>query len=628
MGVLVSSFQISKSFGAQNLFNKISFSVDDGHRVALIGPNGAGKSTLLKIIAKVMTPDVGQITFAQGLRLAYLEQNPKFNSTETIYDLILGSTSDPDDPDNIALTWELIAKFGFDEAGISFDKKVSELSGGWQKKVALAIEMAKRPNLLLLDEPTNHLDIESILWLEDWLDRQNQLACLIVTHDRLFLQNTCDRIFDLDRKNPDGIIKFEGTYADFLAVKESLLSAQARLADSRRNVLRQETAWLRRGAKARQTKQKARIERAHDLAEEVSLLKERRRERLSKFDFGGLARSPKKLIEAQKITKNFGDRVLFDNFDFILPARARVGLMGTNGCGKSTLIKILVGQVKPDHGTVKITEGVKFSYFEQKKESLDAKQSVLRNLCPEGDYVHLQGQPVFARSYLSRFHFRPEQMDLPAERLSGGEQSRLLLARMMLQTEQVLILDEPTNDLDVDTLDTFQEALDEFPGAIILVTHDRYFMDQVATELLAFDGHGGIEKFADYFQWEEWRRSGGKPLTQKINSNTAHQKSQNLEKGETLGKSASTSNGVAPEKSGVPSREGKKKLSYKDQLELDGMEQKISKEEGLLTSMQKKLEDPALASQYEKLAELTEAISIQQQKVDSLYTRWDELNSK
>ncbi len=603
MGVLVSAFQLSKSFGAQNLFSKINFSIDDGHRVALIGPNGAGKSTLLKIIAKIMETDSGQISFSQGLRLGYLDQNPSFNSTETIYDAILGSTDDPDDPDNMSLTWELIAKFGFDEAGFGHDRKASELSGGWQKKVALAREMAKRPNLLLLDEPTNHLDIESILWLEEYLERQNQLACLIITHDRLFLQNTCDRIFDLDRKNPDGLIKFEGTYADFLAVKGSLLSAQARLADAQRNVLRQETAWLRRGAKARQTKQKARIERAHELAEEVSLLQERRRERLAKFDFGGVGRSPKKLIEAQKITKRFGEQILFKDFDFILPARARVGLIGTNGCGKSTLIRILVGQVPPDSGTVKITDGVKFSYFEQRKESLDLKQSVLKNICPDGDYVHLQGQPVYARSYLSRFHFRPEQMDLPVDRLSGGEQSRLLLARMMLQTEQVLILDEPTNDLDVDTLDTLQEALDEFPGAIILVSHDRYFMDQVATELLAFDGKGGIERFADYFQWEEWRKGGSSELPAK-------------------------SPGVEESKKNEIKSDGKKRLSYKEQFELDGMESKIMVEEESLANLQKELSNPDISSQYSKLAELTESIGRQQEKVDALYKRWNELTSK
>jgi ATP-binding cassette subfamily F protein uup len=607
MGVLVSAFQLSKTFGAQTLFSKISFSIDDGHRVALIGPNGAGKSTLLKIIAKVMDTDQGQISFSQGLRLGYLEQNPKFNSTETIYDAILNNTDDPDDPDNIALTWELMAKFGFDDGGFAYDKKASELSGGWQKKVALAREMAKRPNLLLLDEPTNHLDIESILWLEEWLDRQNQMACLIITHDRLFLQNTCDRIFDLDRKNPDGIIKFEGTYADFLAIKDSLLSAQSRLADARRNVLRQETAWLRRGAKARQTKQKARIERAGELAEEVSILQERRRERLSKFDFAGVGRSPKKLIEAKKITKRFGEQNLFTDFDFILPARARVGLLGANGCGKSSLIKILVGQVVPDSGEVKITDGVKFSYFEQRKESLDLKLSVLKNLCSDGDYVHLQGQPVFARSYLSRFHFRPEQMDLPVERLSGGEQSRLLLARMMLQTEQILILDEPTNDLDVDTLDTLQEALDEFPGAIILVTHDRYFMDQVATELLAFDGHGGIERFADYFQWEEWHKRQISEPAKRVATNSLLK---------------------TPSESMDSKTETRKKLTYKEQLELEGIEAKITNEETVLSELQHELHNPELAAHYEKLAELTNSINKQQQKIETLYQRWNELSAK
>lgn len=618
MGVLLSAYQISKSFGAQKLFFDISFSIDDNQKIALIGPNGAGKSTLLKILSKSISPDSGQITFSQNLCIGYLEQNPKFNMEHSIYDAILEAGTDKDDPSQIALTWELFSRFSFAENNISYDMNVRDLSGGWQKKVALAREMAKRPNLLLLDEPTNHLDIESIIWLEEWIERQDNLSCLIVTHDRLFLQNTCDRIFDLDRKNPDGLIKFEGDYAGFLELKSSLLESQARLEEAKKNILRTETAWLKRGAKARQTKQKARIERAQDLKEEVQILSEKRRERLSKFEFTPSGRLPKKLIEAQNISKSFDHKVILKNVNFTLMAKSRVGIIGTNGSGKSTLIKVLLGLIPADDGQVKITDGVHFSYFEQKKENLDLKNTVLRNICPEGDYVHWQEKPVFARSYLNRFHFRPEQMDMPVSQLSGGEQSRLLLAKMMLRPVQILVLDEPTNDLDVDTLDTFQEALEEYPGAILLVTHDRYFLDQVSTEIIALDGNGHIEKFSDYFQWESWQKqsqSNVKDASKKTHDGSKVVSSKNVSD------LFENSNKVDSEK------KQKKKLTYKDQLELNGIEDRILKEEESLSCMQKQLEDPQIIASYEKLAKLTEEITHQQEKVNRLYQRWQELVS-
>lgn len=615
MAVLTSLFQISKSFGAHNLFSNISFSINENQRVALTGPNGSGKSTLLKIIAGLnnFLPDAGTVTHSQQLRLGYLEQNHNFSQNDTLYDILLNSTSDPEDPAQIAYVWEVISKFQFEDAKIDPYVLVKTLSGGWQKRVSLAREMVKRPNLLLLDEPTNHLDVDSIMWLEEWLERENQLACLIVTHDRLFLQNTCDFIYDLDKKNPDGLIKFEGSYADFISLKDSLLSAQMQREESQRNILRRETAWLRRGAKARQTKQKARIERAHELSDEVKFLAEKRKERLSKFDFGSLNRSPKVLITAEGITKKFNDKILFKNLNFKLYAKARIGLLGSNGCGKTTFIRSLVGQIPLDQGLLRIAEGVKYSYFDQRKETLNLNESVLKNLCPEGDYVHLQGQPIFARSYLSRFHFRPEQMDMPASRLSGGEQSRLILIRMMLQAEQVLILDEPTNDLDVETLDTFQEALEDFPGAIILVTHDRYFLDQVANEILYFNQNTNeLEKFSDFFQWEEWYR------TQSI-----------LKKKSFKNETKSLVKEIESEKENHnPLKLTPSKLSYKERLELESMESKIIKEEVHLTTLQNQLNLPEIMSSHEKLKSLTQSITDQQRMIDSLYSRWEELSQK
>jgi ABC transport system ATP-binding/permease protein len=600
MSVIASLHQISKSFGTQTLFKDLTFSVESGQKIGLIGPNGAGKSTLLKILAKEHTVDEGDVSFGKNLRVGYMEQSPKFNPDDTIYEAIVNASPDPYEAKYIGLTAQLISKLQLDL--FDTDKKVSELSGGWQKRVALARELVGEPDLLLLDEPTNHLDLVSIQWLEDFLVRQQSMAYMLITHDRLFLQNTCDWIFDLDRKNPEGMIKVQGTYADFLDLKEALFSAQQHLQAAKKNILKRETEWLRRGAKARQTKQVARIDRAANLKTEVQNLNAKLRDRTVLFDFGDVGHMPKKIIEAVDISKTLDHRQLFKNFNFTLSGRSRVGIIGPNGCGKTTLLKILTEQLKPDTGTVKMAENVKFAYFSQKKEDLDPNISVLETICPAGDYVHVQGKPVFGRSYLGKFHFRNEQMDLPVGKLSGGEQSRLLLAQLMLQTEPILILDEPTNDLDIETLDTLEDALSSFAGAVLLVTHDRYFMDQVCTEILAFDTNNGeIVKFANVLQWQEWQKANP-VIAEKYAKSDSSAESDN--------------------------KKSKKKLTYKEQREYDLMEQTIHQEEALLNQMQSEMEKKEIQSQFAKLSELSTAYQKQKEKIDGLYARWEELGAK
>lgn len=598
MSILLSAVQIAKTHGSRELFRNLSFSLGKGQKIGLIGPNGAGKSTLLRLLVGQDKVDAGQIHKAVGLRIGFLEQNPTFTSDETIFEAISEATGDSSDASNLRLTYELMAKLDLDGPSAGTERKVSELSGGWQKRVALARELARKPDLLLLDEPTNHLDVPSIQWVEEFLESRQDLALLCVTHDRMFLQNTCDAIFDLDRRNPEGLIQFTGTYADFAEVKESLIDAQRRLESTRRNTLRRETEWLRRGAKARQTKQKARIERAGDLKEEVQNLAAKNADKLVQIDFGDVGRSPKKLLEAKNLGKRDGDRWLFRNFDFTVGAKARIGLLGANGCGKTTLLRTLLEELKPDEGSVLKADNVSFATFEQRKESLQPGMTVLKSLLPEGDYVQAQGQPVFARSYLARFHFRPEQMDMPVEKLSGGEQTRLLLARLMLKSDPVLVLDEPTNDLDLETLETLQQALTDFPGVVLLVTHDRYFMGQIAKEILAFDGNGGIERFADLFQWEDWQQE------QKAKAKTA-----------------------AAEASKATTKAKSKRLSYKDQLEFDRMEATIETAENKLSELHRQLTLPEHQSHFSKLQELTAGLQQQQQEIDKLYARWQELSA-
>ncbi len=600
MAVIVSAYKIAKSFGVQTLFEDLSFSVESGQKIGLIGPNGAGKSTLLQIIARNQTPDHGDLSFSNQIRVGYLEQNPQFDKSAKLYESIISGTDDPYEYENILIAQEMISRLELDQ----FDENtpLGELSGGWKKRAALARELVKKPNILLLDEPTNHLDLKSIMWLEDFLAKQNQLASLMVTHDRLFLQNTCDFIFDLDRRNPDGLIKFSGSYSDFVDFKEAGLDAQRNLESAKKNTLRRETEWLRRGAKARQTKQKARIERAGDLNSEVQDLRERNSNKKIQLDFGEVGRAPKKILEAKSISKDLGGRTLFENFSFVLGPKTRLGILGNNGCGKSTLIRTLLGDIQPDSGSVWLTDQMTISYFEQNKDTLNLEISVLKNICPDGDYVQVQGKPMYAKSYLSKFRFRNDQMDMPVKKLSGGEQSRLLIAKLMMNKDQVLVLDEPTNDLDIDTLNILESALKDFEGAIILVTHDRYFMDQVSNQILAFiEDSTELITFSSFLQWQDYQ-SQKKP--------------------------APSPSKAKPAESPAVSTKPKLKLSYKDQRDLEKMEENIQKAESKLSEIQSQLVLPENRSQFAKLAELTKALEAQQSEIETLYKRWQTLTAE
>ncbi len=597
--LLINTHKLEKSFAGKSLFSNVSLGIEDGERVGLVGPNGAGKSTLLRILAGQMDADGGDVTTKKGLRMGFLEQTPTFAKDETILDAVL-SKANYDEAIGSAYEW--IARLELSQFGEDF--KVEELSGGWKKRVALARELILEPELLLLDEPTNHLDVSSILWLEEFLEKA-PFATLIITHDRLFLQRVTNKIFDLDPKNPNYLLSVKGGYLEYLEAKEQLLQAQEQREVVLKNTLRRETEWLRRGAKARQTKQKARIERAGNLKEDVQDLTAKNAARVAKIEFKDAERNPQKLIEVDHITKAYNGRVLFKDFSYLVNPKTRLALLGDNGTGKSTLIRILLGLETPDSGRVVQADKLKVAYFEQNRETLKPKESVLKNICPEGDYVHYQGQYVFARSYLERFLFNRQQMDLPVEKLSGGEQSRLRLAQLMLNEAQVLILDEPTNDLDVATLTVLEESLKEFNGAVILVTHDRYFMDQVASQIMAFhkrpDGSTTLENFAGYLQWEEWFEE---------------QKALEALELKKDAKKESKSGGKPV------------KLSFKEKFELENMEATIQALEEKLSAAQAESHKPEIVSQAAKVQELYTQISELQNQIDKLYARWAELEAK
>ena len=603
MAVLLNVHELRHSFSHRVLFEGLTFSINTGEKIALIGQNGAGKSTLLKIIAGMMEPDSGRVSRSRGLKVGYLPQSPTFPPGLTVREAVYGGISvdsvNPDDWEIVGAAEEVMSRLELSDYA---DMKVEQLSGGWRKKVALAHELAKNPELLLLDEPTNHLDVESILWLEDWVNNSS-IAILIISHDRSFLQRTGKRVIEVDRRNPNGILSVDGTYEDFLIVKADYLEAQLSRQASLQNVLRRETQWLGQGAKARTTKQKARIDRAGDLGDEVGRLRAVTRTQKVRLEFDVLERLPKKLATLEKVTKKYGDRTLFSNFSLNVTPQTRLGLIGLNGVGKSTLIKLIVGDEKPTAGTVEVSDRLVISYFEQGRDTLNQNISVMRTVCPSGETVEFQGRKMHVRSYLDRFLFSGTQIEVEVSKLSGGEQSRLLLARQMLTPSNMLILDEPTNDLDLQTLEVLEDCLAEFPGAVILVTHDRSFMDEVCNQILAVPE---MVNFADIDQWEKWFIKERK-------------------KGNKAGAIPLVSTSSAPV---TKTEQPKKKLSYKEQIEFDKMEGLIFEKEELLGSLEKISQSDQVLSNSVELMKVTDQMGALQKEIERLYARWTELETK
>lgn len=605
MSVLISCTKLKKSFASRPLFDGISFAVESGERIGLIGPNGAGKSTLLKIIADTESPDDGIVSRQRGLKIGLVEQVPHFTPDVTVEDTIMEGVNGSHDARCLAIVREYMSRLSLDSKNnVGGDTPISTLSGGWKKRAALARELVKEPDLLLLDEPTNHLDVESILWLEDFLSNA-PFAAITVTHDRLFLQRISNRILELDRRNPGGLFSVNGSYADYLESKEMMISAQERREDALKNTLRRETEWLRRGVMARGTKQQARIKQAAALKDEVEELEYRNAVRTAKLDFVANERNPKKLIRAKGISKSYGDNLLFKDVNLLITPGIKLGLLGANGCGKSTLIRVLLGEETPDSGSIERYDRLEIAYFEQNRETLDPAATVANTLCPQGDHVKYRGEHVHVRSYLDRFIFNQSQMDMEVGRLSGGEQSRLLIARLMLREANILVLDEPTNDLDMATLKVLEECLLEFPGAVILVTHDRYFLDQVANHLVAFGelntpDTGKVTSFASLEQWERL---------------------YNEMRAARISKEA-----LVPTKTDKATKpKVRRTLSFKDQYELDHMEETIHKAEADLKRLTEESLLPEVASDPKRLMELMPKIAELQIEIDRLYSRWAEL---
>ena len=593
--VLLSCEAISKAYGSQSLFTGLSFGLREGDRVGLVGPNGSGKSTFLKILAGLEEPDSGTRAVRKLARIGYVPQEPEFPPERTVeellYEALRTDTLDGfDKAGRIAVT---LGRAGFTD----FRQLAGALSGGWKKRLAIARELVKVPDVLLLDEPTNHLDIEGVLWLESLLQSKS-LACVLISHDRYFLENVATRMLELNRTYPKGIFETDGRYSEFLAKRDEALRNQEAYRESLANTVRRELDWLRHGAKARTTKAQARIKEAGRRIQELEDMQTRTGQATAEIDFTSSERQSKKLLVTRQLTKSFGQKLILDGVDLMLTPGTRLGLIGPNGSGKTTLLRLLIGIIEPDAGEIERAEDLRIVYFDQSRETLDQSLSLKRALVPEGETVIYRGRPIHVVSWAKRFLFRPDQLELPLHRLSGGEQARVLIARLMLQPADVLILDEPTNDLDIPTLEVLEESLVDFPGGLVLVTHDRFLLDRVSTILLALDGAGRGIFFADYAQWEAARNS---------------------EVPETPS---------PPPK--PPPRESNRapRLSSREKRELAQMEQQILAAEEVLGACQRALDDPTVASDPTAVQKRYEAFVAARTAVDTLYARWAELEEK
>jgi ATP-binding cassette subfamily F protein uup len=555
----------------------------------------------LKILAGEEKQDEGTLAYRKGLRVGYLPQQDRFEEAESGLTVRMALSKGLE---GLGLEdWEVDIRVdtGLENAGFNNpDQEVSKLSGGWRKRLAILTQVVREPDLLLLDEPTNHLDMEGVLWLEGFLEGLN-FAFLVVTHDRRFLERVSNRIIELNKRYPEGFFANEGNYSQFLEKREDLFNTQSKHEDTVANQVRREIEWLRRGPKARQTKQQARIDRAGNLMEELDDLKYRNSQGKNvDIDFSGSDRQTQRLVAASKVGKTLGGRKLFGPLDLLLTPGDKLGLLGENGSGKSTLLKILAGELHPDTGTLKQAEQLRVVTFDQHRDQLDLDQTLRQALCEKGDYVFYKERPIHVASWATRFLFETDQLDRPLSRFSGGEQSRVLIARLMLKPADLLLLDEPTNDLDIPSLEVLEQSLAEFPGALVLVTHDRYLLDRVSRQILALDGKGNAGFFADLSQWEEFR----------------------LE--ERAKYKAKPSQAVQQ-----PAREKPKKaLTTRELKEWEGMEKAIHEGEARVKEALARLEDPKIASNVPELVERQKKVDAEKAQVAALFKRWEELEAK
>ena len=595
---------LTKRFGAEVLFDKISFSIAEGQKVGLVARNGTGKSTLMSVLMDKEGHESGDIIYRRDLKVGYLEQSPKFDPEESVLEACFNHE---DDPEKVLKAKQILTQLHI----TNMDQPMGQLSGGQQKRVALANVLIDEPDFLMLDEPTNHLDLEMIEWLEGYLNRGNK-TLFMVTHDRFFLDKVCNTILELDDKT---IYTYRGNYAYYLEKRQERMDNLRAEIQHSKNLYRRELDWMRRQPQARGHKAKYREDAFYELEKVAKQRIEDRQVRLK----ASTVYIGSKIFECQYVSKAFDDRgkkkVILDNFYYNFARFEKMGIVGNNGTGKSTFIKMLLGEVQPDSGKFDIGETVRFGYFSQEGLKFREDQKVIDVITEIADYIDLgNGKHMTASQFLQFFLFTPEEQHNYVYKLSGGEKRKLYLCTVLMRNPNFLVLDEPTNDLDIQTLQVLEEYLQDFAGCVIVVSHDRYFMDKVVDHLLVFKGEGEIQDFpGNYTQYRDWSRLQEKDEAEKVAATA---------------KNAGNNNTAANDGAGTAKRdanfENKRKMSYKEKREYEQLTQEIEK----LTDEQKKLEE-ALCSgtlSVEELTEKSKRLPEIKDKLDEKEMRWLELS--
>lgn len=595
---ILNAEKISKTYGEKVLFDKVVLGVNKGDKIGVIGVNGTGKSTFLKIIAGIEEPDAGEIVSGRGVTVSYLAQAPQFNPGDTIVGYVIKDKNNASE----AEAKTILTKLGITD----FDAAINALSGGQRKRIALARTLVSPAEVLILDEPTNHLDSDMVIWLEEYI-KKFKGELIMVTHDRYFLDNVTNRIVELDGGKLYG---YDTNYSGFLELKTQREEMERATEAKRANILRRELEWIRRGCQARSTKQQARIDRYEDM-------KEASRQARASFENKALemnsvsTRLGKKTIELSDICKSFGEKKVIDDFTYIFLRDDRIGIIGKNGCGKSTLMKIITGNLKPDSGSVEIGDTVRIGYFMQENEPLDEKMTVLEFVRSIGEYVTTATGKATASQMCEKFLFGPKSQWTPISKLSGGEKRRLYLLSVLMSAPNVLILDEPTNDLDIETLEILEDYLDGFAGIVIVVSHDRYFLDRTVDRIFSFEGGGRLKQyeggFSDYYEKKQAENG--------IASDGASQSVKETVSGDTTS---------AKPKKYYKERENKLKFTYAEQKEYDTIDDDIASLESKIEELDGEI--AGAATQYSRLNELMQEKADVEAQLEHKMDRWVYLN--
>ncbi len=621
--MLITAKDLSKSHGLRELFSGVSFSVADGDRVGFIGPNGAGKTTLLRMLAGIEEPDHGLVRTQRNAVIVFVSQRDDFPAGLTPRSAATAAALKSASVHGDALEAEvlgsvILGKLGFPDSRM--DEPVELLSGGWKKRLSIACglcEAGGTPDLLLLDEPTNHLDVEGIRWLEQFLSRgTNDIragACVFVTHDRAFLERVATRVLELSRAYPQGTLMIEGNYSEFLKRRDEFLEAQGRAEATLANEVRMDDVWLSRGPQGRGTKAKSRIDESADRRDVLSAIAARNEAAGAggaRVDFTASGRRTRRLVVATGISKGFDGRTLFRDVDLEIAPGDRLGLMGPNGSGKTTLLGILCGDTKPDTGDIRFADPMPRVVILRQQRTDIPENTLLRDaICPLGEVVDFQGRSMHITAWSRRFLFKDAQLLQTVKNLSGGERARAHIARMMLEPADILVLDEPTNDLDIPTLEVLEESIESFPGAVLLVTHDRTMLKRLAKSIAVIGApDASVSVVASLDQAMACLERAEKEVAERDRTTRME------------GNRAAKAAGVATSK--------RTRLSFKEQRELDSMETAVENAEKERLVAEARVADPAVAADHVKMAAACKSLDEAQDKIHTLYVRWQELETK